>query len=329
MDFALAAGESGKPCFCEVLSESTDPYKLWLDWACQRPKAERYPWRKSPIELRSDRELMLAVIAQEEQVMKHVGRELAVDIEFVTSALELNILALGYLQKATLRSFPHLISIDRLAKYKAAEGNDPNRLVQKIAENYWHDRTFVEGWLSVGFDLHPKMAPQFQDDMSILSLHAMNFEWETFIEKSKDKKYKYPRNLISENTITNKGTVRSLLLSGALAQPLMNLARYTTARLDLDYELNLLASYKTHSYEPGFSCLVKMIAQYKEYQGFFQGLLCGATEGSGSPLAILDQGTDTTIKRIIASFLDFPKGELLTWLLEAGFVRGLPGFIPT
>ena len=122
------------------------------------------------------------------------------------------------------------------------------------------------------------------------------------------------------------------LLYLAPAHPVMKLRS-----IDLldDHELLLLACAKTPSYKPYpsyshnfYRFKTKLETQLREYERFFKGILCGTTESSGSPLILLNQGLDATIKKTIASFLDFPQGEALTWLFEAAVNLRVLGFNP-
>lgn len=62
-------------------------------------------------------------------------------------------------------------------------------------------------------------------------------------------------------------------------------------------------------------------------RALLQGILCGAAKKLGSPLAALNQGPDATIQKAIAS-LDFPAGEVLTWVLQASLSMDFDGFDP-
>ena len=346
VELALCAKK--KDTFGTMVNAVTDKAKLWTEWACKEPEvvlidqarwqsnispvARRRQWQSAPESIMSNRELMLETIKLDFVVIKFIHQSLAEDLDFLTDALEKNILGLAYLPQDSVTRFPEIISLDRINKYHAVEGQkDKKALRLLVPHQHWADRSFVIGWLTSGLDLHNGLPDKYIDDKELILLHARHFfKGEKLGHNHSD--WTYPSHLFSDTLRRDKDFIRHLLRL-APAEPVMDL----TKRVDLynDFELQMVACAETRYFEPYHrythryqAFITKLENQLEEYEGFFKGILCGTTEGSGSSLVLLNQGPDANIKKVIASFLDFPKGESLTMLFQACVNRNVGGFNP-
>jgi hypothetical protein len=314
-----------------ILDAVADKETLWREWACNHPKdVHRDAWRKAPTNIMSDPQLMLKAIPKSLHVMASLHSLLWENQEFLTSILERNIFALREVSAATLERLPSLIRIDLTLAFMEEEedldiGNGLNCAF--LPDRYWQDRDFVlKVWLKNGGDLIENIWRHFADDEEVLLTHAKHYfeKWREggHVESS----YRYRPRALSERLKSDRDFFQKLL---KLA-PAYKLLEESTFRDD--YELHLLACATSSSYEPfpAWDQWHKRRVFYETirrqlgaYSAFFVGTLCGMSPDSGSPLRMLNQGSDANIKSTIASFCDFPTGESLQHLRKAAKHRNL------
>ena len=317
--FALAISPGDRPDFSDVEKHVTDKEQLWIGWAKDSPTKLSKIWRHMPVVLRSRRDLMLQAISQEPTAMEHVGIFLAEDIEFVRSALDRNLLALAYLPRQTLVRFPDVMSIESVETFKRTPDSSSHEqsLTEKLQQSHWCDRDFVLRWLALGYGVstaEPFLAKELCDDEDVFLTAA---------KASIHRNTSTPGNLralyrkMSDRLVNDRAFLRLLLASGGEPYVIF------FDRSIIDHDLLMLALAKAPekwlhwvpwSMKAGFKSTV--YSQQTAYASFLKGFLSGTRCGSGSPLEMLDQGSDSSIKRHVAEYLDdFPIGEQLSELL--------------
>ena len=337
---ALCAREGGVSSFDDVVWDvTTDKEKLWREWPCKEPSTTRF-WNAAPASILSDRGLMLETIGRVggEVAMKHIRGGLKEDRDFISSAVERNPVALASVPEETCWRFSSLFSLERVTKYFEHGGNDSRDLSQRVPKESWNDRNFLKGWIHAGGDITVAMVRVCQDDKEIILLHAKHY-----FKKSGDTRYSGTATAaISEDLQRDKSFVQDLLHHAPASAVLYMIKN---SELFHDYETQLLAFAKwpefchdtygkliLHALRWYYrlrerSLFPVMKKQLREYECFFKGILCGMVCPDSS-LTVLDQGSDATIKKTIASFLNFPQGSALTWLFEAGINVNVKGYNP-
>lgn len=315
-----------------------DKVKLWTKWACEKPHTvPHHNWHHAPHKIKSDRALMLSTIVKAPFVMYFISDSLITDIDFLNSVLERNILALAYLPAGPLVRRRSIISMERVLKFIRDENcgtTEANLLKDQVPAPLWSDRNLVVKWVSAGYDLHSNIPAKFHGDEELLLTHAKHFSW----DKEGRYSYSYPTGFITQELRSNKDFLLQLLRF-APARFVIDSFSYD---LRQDAEVCLFACSQQWSrphmnfynapvfnpYPYEIDWRHQWARQLREYERFFKGIVCGGVANSGSPLTILDLGPDANIKKNIASFLDFPKGEQLTWLFQVGINMGIEGFNP-
>ena len=235
---------------------------------------------------------------------------------------------MAFLPSESYQKFPNIINNQSVARFAREDNCDEMRLEDAVPTQHWRDRDFVLNWVSLGLLLPTGLSEELSDDEEIFLVFAENWDSEG--------RHSYI-NRFSQMSARLKGDklfIGRLLEFGRLEHVL----RSVSSQLQVDEELQIRAAAKSAKYalfgnimshdERGSMARLlkeKIKRQQREYAGFLEGFLFGITSGSGSSLTLLDQGPDSGIKRLIASFLDFPIGEQLAFTLQAA-ARSEPSF---
>ena len=268
----------------------------------------------------------------------YIEEELKEDYDFLQELLEKNVLVLPHLGSETYARFPSIMNIGIISKYFSTKNFEQASLREAIPSQFWTDRSFVNSWFSCGGSMNRKMPKSFRDDEELVLNYAKNY-------KTNDIRDDSGFHCMSSRLLIDKNFLARLIAVHVYPE---NIFRATSQTVKKDKDLLLIACSTHPNYHPRNSYYSRYRYGYgygyndsdssrefenwvrlclKEYEGFFKGVLCGAAPSSNSPLVAFDQGHD--LKRMIASFLIFPKGEKLTMLFKTAInlkVRG--GFNP-
>jgi hypothetical protein len=359
IEFALATPRGHRGIsFQKVAEIVNDKERLWREWPCKDPKSiNNGDWGKlAPQSIRSDPDLMVRVISLDPCKTQYLATVLAEDLGFVQSVLDQHILSLAYFPSATYDKFPSILNIQRIVRFANAKDCPEQRkkppasgkahriaraqrmarvaqwgrgqqlpehdLLKVLPTQNWHDREFVLGWVSAGFEIPGSVLPEYLRDDEEVFILLSKHNWVLSRNSYRE---------MSDRLRGDKSFIRRLLECSCATEDIMS---SVLGQLELDEQLQIIAAakseryiffatvYSLHYLERGRmvqNLEAKMQRQRREYQGFFKGFLCSvdAPRPSGCALMLLNQGTDSSIKRMVASFLDFPIGEQLGFLLEA------------
>lgn len=267
----------------------------------------------------------------------YIEEELKEDYDFLQELLEKSVLVLPHLGSKTYTRFPSIMNIEIISKYFNTKEFDELSLIKAIPSQLWTDRIFVNGWFSCGGNMNDKMHKSFCDDKELILSYTKNYKR---IDRWINSGFNYMSdgfNYMSNRLLIDKNFLARLIAVHVNPE---NIFRATSLTVKKDKDLLLIACSTHPNYNPKNNFYDKYYGYLgnesarefenwvrlcmKEYEGFFKGVLCGATPNSNSPLVVFDQGHD--LKRMIASFLIFLKGEKLTMLFKTAINLKIPGF---
>ena len=324
VDFALAAvhhqhQELGGADIDAMLQVVVDTDRLWREALCKFPRIySRFSLPALPQTIRQDGDIMLSMILQYPRMTENLHPSLEEDYEYVQKLIQAKMEVLLFFNPSTYEKHPSIIDFELLGKI--AEEQTPYsiwKLTTKIHSRQWQDRGFVLKWVSAVGILHETIPDKFLNDEQIITrcLQSTNFHGyencSSFsgvslrLRSDIDFLYKVVRLVDSYSNIEGifstlpEETSTNFRLTLARCAKHKDFAREVATRKNLSLK-------EFHN---------ELLEKYIQYIVFVRGFLCGATQGSGSPLVLLDSHVE--IKRMIASYLDFPLGERLRHLIEA------------
>ena len=334
-DFAIAAvqhqhQELGRIDIVAMLRVVEDTEGLWREALCKFPSIYGRFFRfhslrpHVPQTIRQDRDIMLSMISQCPDMAKNLHPSLAEDFEYVQKLIQANMEVLMYFKPSTYEKYPSIIDFELLGKLRRKKTTlRDNYEFETLSSNIhflqWQDRGFVLDWISTVGILHETIPEKFLDDEQIITKYVenTNFDWYenyhfTFstisLRLSSDIDFlcKVIRIVDSYSDIEHIFRTLPKETSSNFKLLVAKCAKHKEFARELVNNSTSLSLMNFHN---------QLLKKYLRYNKFVCGFLCGATQGSGSPLVLLDSHVE--IKRMIASYLDFPLGESLRHLIKA------------
>jgi Domain of unknown function (DUF4116) len=262
----------------------------------------------SPIEIRSDKEIMLAAVKHAATAFEYCSEELQHDRDIVQAAIESCPTSLYLVSEDFQSEHPDIV-------ITAIERTDPDELwstYDDIHGGLWQNKDVAQAWLKEGGDwLDDDFPEEFCEDEDLM-LTVAEYNWTEF---------EYASDYL-------KGDKEFMLKAVAKDGRVFNEACYT---LRNDVDLALAAFSKSREAiqffsgeDEDFEFMVKFSRhvweRLAEYDVFTKQVL-GAIDikDDSCRLSMLNQGPETCLeyKQIIASYLGLPQAKELKQLQEA------------
>jgi len=302
VEAGLAALKSHNVVFHEAQASVQDQHTLWMEWACKYPE-KTTEWdqttSKVPTEIRWDVSMILKVA----KTVPAAARVLVGDVvtrEVIEQLLADNPATLSFLPWCAYSRFPDiLVNREHILAYLKTEGSNINDLRPHMPPSVWYDIRFVFDWIEWGGDIVHRMSPSIRNSRRVF-LKLCDHTWPKFnysrrssfklmSQRLEDKSFvlqlyekihaKYFYEYISPALKTN----RSVPMAVCANSPRGSLHQIVAKDVRIQFKKRLERDVK-------------------EFRAFFVGILCGV-EDAESPLHVLDQGPDYSIKEMIASYL--------------------------
>lgn len=283
--------------------------------------------RFAPVEIRSDRELMIKACGKDHTIIQLVDESIARSHDFLLAAAGRNARLLQVISHDLQRRFPDVV--DRALR-QANEGDnrieillEADLIAEGLAPEFWNSRDFLLRWFELGLPFclrGPFQRFEWIRDKEVFLLiakHCHRFRQESFGRLSwslrRDKKF---------------------MLQVLEIDP--SLFRFVDPRLRSDFDLCLLGfsgdpnvvevdmAQRESAYEAGddpeesnyLDEFRSQVSTHLNAHKTFTTIVLPAmsqTTDSGCPLAVLNQGAETSraYKKRMAEYLDVPTGKRL------------------
>ena len=334
VDFAQAAihhqhQELSENDIVAMLRVVVDKERLWREALCKFPNVYGHFfyfdfWHQQvPQTIRQDRDIMLSMISHDPRAAENLHPSLEEDYEYVQKLIRTNKEVLMHFETSTYEKYPSIINFELLGQIRQQEKNDNVQrdfrwLARKIPSRQWQDRSFVLNWVSAVGILCKTIPESFLDDEHVITEYIKSTNFHEFVSSS----------TFSLVTLRLRSDINFLCKVIRLVDSYSDIEwifRSLPEETSSNFRLTLAkcAKHKEFAREVVHTRTnlslkdfhIELLRKGLRYISFFKGFLCGATQGSGSPLVLLDSHVE--IKRMIASYLDVPLGESLRRLIEA------------
>lgn len=323
------------PCaiFRQFPSLCRDPtFWLQLMAGLERSREDMLNDRHTPLFILMERDFAQEICSNHEVMVKacHLDKfileymihpSLLASRQFLVAVLEDYPHLLVHLSHETQKLFPEVIrqSFAPLGNHSKLQYDLCSHIAARMAPELWEDRDFSLSWFGAGLPFVEEVfAASWKDDKEIFLLVAeycrVDLQPLSFTKAS--------LSLRGDQQFMKQVLERAPALLSCASERLkqdFNLMTLAFAAEPLDVVHALLRGYAGQkNLVHDFCHEVELMLQ--RYETFTATILFGiSTSDSGSPLSILNQGTETSVvyKKLISQYLDVPTGKQLRLMRKA------------